>query len=362
MVRKIQSMLEKTRDFIKKANGIHNFKYDYSMVDYKNTLTLVDIICDKHGLFHQIPKSHLKGHGCKKCNNCEVDLDNFIARARKKHGEKYDYSLTKYTGSHDSILIICPIHGQQTIIASNHLRKHGCPACGLDYKNQNNKTKPNVFLQKSHEIHGNRFDYSKTLYKSAREKVVITCREHGDFEQEPRSHLSGNGCPYCSGLIRNKKRFLEKAWEVHGEKYTYENTDYKNSKSKITVTCLQHGDFNIIAGEFLRGSGCRGCMSSHPETVWLNSLNIPIRQFKINIGKKFIIVDGYDPRTNTCYEFHGDFWHGNPSVYPPTEINRKNGMSFGELYNKTLEKEKTIRELGFNLVCIWEDAWKKFNS
>ena len=141
---------------------------------------------------------------------------------------------------------------------------------------------------------------------------------------------------------------------------------YLNSYTPIIITCPAHGDFEQTPNEHLRSDcpKCAGGSISKISQRWLDSFNNSNieREKKITINNKKIIVDGYDPRTNTCYEFHGDFWHGNPSVYPPTEINRKNGMSFGELYNKTLEKEKTIRELGFNLVCIWEDAWKKFNS
>ena len=63
--------------------------------------------------------------------------------------------------------------------------------------------------------------------------------------------------------------------------------------------------------------------------------------------------------TNTIYEFYGDYWHGNPKRFILTDINKRTKTTFGELYKNTLQKEKDIRELGYNLVVIWESDWKK---
>lgn len=91
------------------------------------------------------------------------------------------------------------------------------------------------------------------------------------------------------------------------------------------------------------------------ENSWLDSLNINERQ--VRIGK--YIVDGFDPLTNTIYEFNGDFWHGNPSKYNPSDINYVNNMKFGDLYEKTLVKENYLRSLGYNVVSIWESDFNK---
>lgn len=55
------------KEFIEKGTQLHNGKYDYSNVDYINSRTKVNIICPKHGLFEQVPRSHLQGNGCPKC-------------------------------------------------------------------------------------------------------------------------------------------------------------------------------------------------------------------------------------------------------------------------------------------------------
>jgi hypothetical protein len=71
-------------------------------------------------------------------------------------------------------------------------------------------------------------------------------------------------------------------------------------------------------------------------------------------------ADGYIKTSNTIFEFHGDFWHGNPKLYDGTEINQRVGVTYGELYNQTIAKSKLIVEKGFNLIEIWENDWKRF--
>ena len=84
-----------------------------------------------------------------------------------------------------------------------------------------------------------------------------------------------------------------------------------------------------------------------------------------NIGE-FVIpgtrykADGYIKSSNTIFEFHGDFWHGNPELYDENEMNPRVGITYGELYNQTLAKSKIILDKGYNLIEIWENDWKKY--
>ena len=71
-------------------------------------------------------------------------------------------------------------------------------------------------------------------------------------------------------------------------------------------------------------------------------------------------ADGYAENINTIFEFHGDFWHGNPKLYDKKKVNPRVGSTFGELYEKTLQKSNFIKYNGYNLIEIWENDWKKF--
>ena len=101
-------------DFINRATKLHNGKYDYSKVNYKNTDTKVII-------------------GCPTCGSKTYDTEEFIRRARLKHGDKYDYSKTEYTGKKNKVIITCPIHGDFEQLPQNHLKRSGCPECGLRF-------------------------------------------------------------------------------------------------------------------------------------------------------------------------------------------------------------------------------------
>lgn len=213
-----------TKDFIDESNSVHNYKYDYSLVNYVNNITDIKIICDKHGEFCQRPIHHLRGSGCKKCNNGR------------------------------------------------------------------GKLKSEDVIERFIEKHRDRYLYNKVIYTDIHKYVIITCRIHDDFLQTPHKHMNGRGCPTCGDRFGIK------------------------------------------------------------ENKWLDSLNIKEKQYRI--GK--YIVDGYDPHTNTIYEFNGDYWHGNPKLYNDNDMNSVLNKTFGELYRKTKDREEYLMKKGYNVISIWE--------
>lgn len=134
----IELALNKNEYWINKAREKIGDIYDYSKVNYVNSSSKIVIICKIHGEFLQTPNSHLSGKGCSKCRYKEGGLklskrysDNFIKFANKKHSGKYVYETGKIFRAKDIISILCPIHGKFNQIADNHLRRDGCPRCGL---------------------------------------------------------------------------------------------------------------------------------------------------------------------------------------------------------------------------------------
>ena len=202
-----------TEEFIKKAREVHGDKYDYSKVEYNGIFEKVCIICPEHDEFWQSAHSHLSGNGCPQCSKIRAGLlrrktnQDFIDQARKVHGDKYDYSKVEYLNAKKKIIIICPIHGSFMQIPSNHLNGAGCPICKKAHAASLMRKTTDWFIQKSHEVHGDKYDYSKVNYVDANTKVCIVCRKHGDFWQLPSSHLRGHGCLKCSisGNIKYSK-------------------------------------------------------------------------------------------------------------------------------------------------------------
>jgi len=200
-----------TEQFIERAKKVHGDKYDYSKVEYKNNHTKVCIICPIHGEFWMTPNNHLQGHGCKPCGynknaeNQTLSLEQFIEKAKKIHGEKYDYSKVKYFGMHTRICIICPKHGEFWQLPYDHLQGKGCKKCGYESNCLTNEQ----FIEKAKKIHGEKYDYSKIIYKDNNTPVCIICKEHGEFWQTPHTHLKGYGCNKCSETtLENKCRLL----------------------------------------------------------------------------------------------------------------------------------------------------------
>ena len=129
--KKHESQTSTKEKFIKKACKVHGGKYDYSKGEYVNSRTKVCIICPEHGEFWQTPNEHTQRYGCPKCGGTYLLMkEEWITSARKVHGGKYDYSKGEYVNSRTKVCIICPEHGEFYQTPNNHLRGHGCPKCG----------------------------------------------------------------------------------------------------------------------------------------------------------------------------------------------------------------------------------------
>jgi hypothetical protein len=355
--------------FINQSMLIHNNKYDYSKVEYKNSNTNVIIICKTHGEFLQTPVTHISGNGCNKCSGkYKPKTDEWIQKATLIHGDKYDYSKVEYKTAKHKVIIICKLHGEFKQIPNSHLLGYNCMKCTNNY---NPTTEESIIKAKL--IHGDKYDYSKVNYTNSKEKVIIICKIHGDFEQTMDSHINKHTeCRKCSGnYIPTTEEFIQKAILIHGDKYNYSKVDYKNNRDKIIIICNKHGQFEQTPNNHIQKKGCLKCnlyLYSRAQIVWLNSMafikNIYIQhaenEGEYQIPTTKFKADGYCKETNTIYEYHGDYWHGNPKIYSSTCINNTTHCTFGELYESTVNKEKIIRELGFNLVTIWESDWIHF--
>lgn len=117
-------------EFITRAIEIHGDKYNYDNVIYVNNKTKIIITCPIHGDFITTPEKHINRHqGCPKCGNRNVTTDEFVEKAKKIHGNDYDYSKTNYINNSTKITIICKKHGEFQQTPDKHLSGHGCPIC-----------------------------------------------------------------------------------------------------------------------------------------------------------------------------------------------------------------------------------------
>lgn len=148
------------------------------------------------------------------------------------------------------MIIVCPEHGEFKQAPGDHLKGWGCSKCSGKHKPTTEE-----WVNKVAPFYNYRFDYSKVNYVDNKTNVTVICPEHGEFLVTPSNHLKGNGgCPKCAGEWRHEQysytseEFITKAKEVHGDKYNYSKTDYYNNKTKVTIICPKHGEFDQIAG------------------------------------------------------------------------------------------------------------------
>lgn len=121
------------------------------------------------------------------------------------------------------------------------------------------------FIEEARHKHGDRYDYSKTVYTDSKTKLTVTCNLHGDFLTSPHNHLKGRGCPDCAKTQRAASRttpvgeFIKKAAAKHKGKYDYSDVHYTTLADTITIRCLIHGPFEQVASNHLQGKGCKAC-------------------------------------------------------------------------------------------------------
>jgi len=209
--------------------------------------------------------------------------ERFISRLNIIHGEKYDYSKTIFEHSFKKVIVTCKKHGDFLLAPSHLLLGHGCQQCSKEGRKNNYKQKElDNFFSKVKDVHGDKYDYSKINYVRAGVGVEIVCPIHGSFFQRLNRHLAGSGCIVCHTDSRrsDSQTFIEKAKEIHGEKYNYDLVDYKFAAKHVIVTCPKHGDFKITPNHHLGGKGCNDCGNEKIALMNLNTLETVLEQFK----------------------------------------------------------------------------------
>lgn len=192
----------------------------------------------------------------------KLTLEEFIEKAKKIHGDKYDYSKSIYNGNHHLLTIICPKHGDFQQSPANHYR-YGCNKCADEYKRALFQLGENDFIEKARKIHGDKYNYSKVKYINYKTKVIIGCPEHGDFEQTPAGHLKLHGCPICKSskcetvigtLLKTNNIYYEvqKTWNWLKFKHT-QYVDFYLPEYNIIIECqgIQHfKEFKLFNKEY----------------------------------------------------------------------------------------------------------------
>lgn len=277
----------------------------------------------------------------------KLTTQDFVARCKIIHGDKYDYSLVAYTGSHSKVTLICPQHGEIKILPFNHLNnKRGCKKCGLEKTHNENKVTLKEFICRCDKL--KEYEYKDINFSKLTDKIVLICKFHGEFTTSPRNLLRNCGCPKCK---REKSRlsfdeFVERANLVHNNKYDYSNSKYITSHTDININCPDHGLFTVKPYWHLDGGKCPKCSS------FISLQEIEVAKFLREIGIEVIQpfrdikhtkeIDMFCPLYSIGIEYNGLYWHSDK--FKDTNYH----------YNKT----KLAASQGIRLIHIFDDEWQ----
>jgi hypothetical protein len=304
---------------------------------------------------------------------------HFIEKINNKYPNCYDFSKVKYTNKNTKVELICLKCKEIFFIYPSQFNKNedkvGCQKCNIKNRAINRcLTKEQILLKINNNwevINWNNYINSNCFINI---KCSICYIEHSS---SIHNLMNGLGCYNCYNKIRGntirlpQDKVIEKFIKVWGDEYDYKNINYISMWTKIKINCKFHGEFTVYPHDHLNKSGCTKCSKKHCSKIqidWIKFMEIHYNtniqhafssddgEFKIP-GTKYK-ADGYSKELNTIFEFHGDFYHGNPKFYDKNQYNPVCKQTFGELYNKTLIKENKIKELGYNLITIWEYQWK----
>lgn len=236
--RRMSRRLDK-ETFVKRSIKVHGERYDYSKVEYLDTNTKVCIVCPEHGEFWQTPKNHMKGYGCSLCaikkrnDSKMVTTSGFISKARAIHGTKYDYSKVEYVDYVTPVCIICPEHGEFWQSPTRHLNSVGCPMCAEEKRGGDKRYDAAKFVSIARALYGDKYSYDKTVYKNSRTPVIVTCPVHGDITMLPSYHLHVCGCPMCSKDAVMERREMRVAHKMAEQEQAKERAEETRRRNAL---------------------------------------------------------------------------------------------------------------------------------
>jgi len=279
-------------------------------------------------------------------------MNNFEARAKTIHADKYTYAPGPYYW-HTPIEITCPHHGSFLQSPAKHiLRKQGCPTCGkalqpLRRRGKYKHTKDEI-IAKCIEAHGDRYDYSLVEWKGTRKKITIVCKLHGPFEQEFGNHVrQKTNCPKCSPSILSYPR---RTIDSIAAKVRSDVSVLSIDGQVITLCCPTHGEFTKLTSNIRNTPGCPKCAfkgystQQHKVSAYLSSIGIDhVHNYRYGDGKKEL--DIYIPALSLGIEIDGIYWHSTASPH-----NKK--LSHAEVRKRQLGKKELCTSLGIHLLTL----------
>ena len=325
-----------TEEFIERAVEKHGDRYDYSNSIYINSRTPINIGCKIHGFFKQKMAGHLNTSGCAKCGIDKYSTtrtlteEEFLLRLPKDR--EYNV-ISEYKGFNYKIKV-SDKYGEYEMAAKS-LIEGSLPTMvsAID------KTK--YIINKAEEVHNHFYDYSLVEY-NREGKIIIICKDHGQFKQHFSQHFLGAGCRKCMLAKREKPidirlaNFIEKAKVVHNNIYSYIKSDYIDEENKTTIICNMHGEYIQDLSIHLSGKGCYSCGRGRiVEYLRQSSVSWDYTSW-INAGKISKRFDSFKVYIIKCWDEKEEFY------------------KIGKTFSTTKNRFKTKKEMPYSFEILHE--------
>lgn len=227
------------------------------------------IVRDKYG-FHRMGYQSLL-RGAKPSIKSAIFKTNYFKNYLEENSKNYNKRkykiLSDYRGTDKNIKIWTKYGNCLCLPASLYNNKLPTILSAIN--------KNSYALNRLKEIHQDKYSYPNFNYINAKTKFEILCNTTGNtFYRSYDSHKKTKNNTYFKNIFTTE-RFVEKASKIHNGKYTYKKSIYKNAKTKLIITCLDHGDFKQVPNNHLSGQGCQKCANKLKMgnfTTWKNTL------------------------------------------------------------------------------------------
>ncbi|MCK5019701.1 MAG: hypothetical protein KAS32_21765 [Candidatus Peribacteraceae bacterium] len=313
--------------------------------EYKNVKTLLKLKCSE-GHHYTTSWGHFyhRKHRCKKCNKHTVE---FVRG--KFNTEGYTLLEKEYINSTVKMKYSCS-NGHTNLMTWNNWRNGSrCPNC---VKTSYSKVVEG-FKRKGYKVLSKEEEYTFAKFK-----FRFICPAGHSSSMNWYNFKRGCLCGLCAPNAKKNIEEVREAFLLRG--YILLSSIYIQEHGDLNFICPNGHKYSITWSNFKKGQDCAKCgiNVSKVSQEWLDSLNTSALEREYYVKDLKIRVDGFDPTTNTVYEFLGDYWHGNPEVYCREDINLRNKKSFGHLYKKTFDRLRLLEKAGYKIIYIWEKDYK----
>lgn len=246
-----------TESFKERLKEVYGDRFCLDKVVYGGAYENITLVCPIHGDFTVRACSAARGDAvCRKCSSIQrslksrIPFEEVIDRIHELHPTLVIDPSQEYLGTHSKINVVCPKHGEFLMTPNSLLSGQRCPKCGKESMKEKNRHNLEWLIEKSKEIHGDKYTFEKFVFVNTKTKGIVTCRKHGDFEITPDKLIyAKRGCPNCSSskLETSFKMLLEKnneefIWQYRPKWLNLQSLDFFLPKHNIAIECqgIQH--------------------------------------------------------------------------------------------------------------------------